>query len=99
MKYCKRCRKEKPVEMFGKNKTRIDGLSIHCKSCRNEMELAYRNKKKRGKGERVCETKVTKQEFCRMFEIAVDKKIIKSYEDISEMITHWHFLSRGELVG
>ena len=96
MKYCKRCRKEKPVEMFGKNKTRADGLSLYCKSCRNEM-YAQRSKK-RGKYERACETKVTKHEFCRLFEMAVDKKIIKGYEDISEMITHWHFLSRGELV-
>jgi hypothetical protein len=33
-KYCPRCDEVKPVEAFGKNSARPDGLQSMCKSCR-----------------------------------------------------------------
>lgn len=33
-KVCSRCKKELPIEMFGKNKHAIDGLCSDCKVCR-----------------------------------------------------------------
>ncbi len=35
MKYCTRCKKQKPVSCFYKNKARKDGFCGHCKSCEN----------------------------------------------------------------
>jgi hypothetical protein len=32
-KICSRCRKELPLDMFGKSKNRSDGLNIYCKEC------------------------------------------------------------------
>lgn len=34
-KICSRCRKELPLNMFGKSKSKSDGLNVYCKECSN----------------------------------------------------------------
>lgn len=42
-KICSRCRKELPLNMFGKNKSEDDELSTYCKECRNaKRRIQYR---------------------------------------------------------
>lgn len=36
-KACSKCKKELPIEMFGKNKHAIDGLYCYCKVCRKQL--------------------------------------------------------------
>ena len=40
-KVCSKCKFEKPVELFHKNKSRKDGLYPHCKICRAEKHKNY----------------------------------------------------------
>ena len=41
MKTCYKCKKEKFLIEFSKNKSRVDGLSSHCKSCHKEMRRKH----------------------------------------------------------
>ena len=40
-KICCRCKKELPLDMFYKDKSRNDGLCCCCKKCSNEYSKAY----------------------------------------------------------
>lgn len=43
-KFCHKCSSLLPIESFGKNRSRKDGLNCDCKSCRRAYENAYRAK-------------------------------------------------------
>lgn len=45
-KVCSKCKKELPIEMFYKDKYRVDGLSCICKNCSKIKGKQYRNKNK-----------------------------------------------------
>lgn len=47
-KRCPRCKKEKPIREFYKNKSKADGLTIQCKVCTKQLhhETYLRNKEK-----------------------------------------------------
>lgn len=47
-KICSRCKKELPIDMFGKDKTGSDNLNCYCKQCAKEYYKQYyeKNKKK-----------------------------------------------------
>lgn len=40
-KYCYKCKENKPVESFGKNKSKKDGLSTECRLCKRHGDKAY----------------------------------------------------------
>lgn len=40
-KHCRKCDTTKPVEAFGKNRTRADGLMPMCKACKRTYNAAY----------------------------------------------------------
>ena len=42
MKCCSKCNQNKPIIEFGKNKRNSDGLTVWCKTCRNEYQRQYR---------------------------------------------------------
>lgn len=42
MKFCTKCKKLLPIDNFGKNKYRKDGLSFCCKECRKSYDTNYR---------------------------------------------------------
>lgn len=44
MKICGRCKRELPLDMFHKNRSRKDGLSWHCKDCSKEITFARKDK-------------------------------------------------------
>ena len=41
MKTCPKCKEEKPSDLFGRNRSKNDGLSSWCKSCKYSSEKAY----------------------------------------------------------
>ena len=43
-KVCSRCKEEKPLEAFSKNRSRKDGLQRECKVCRKQYNKQYRQK-------------------------------------------------------
>lgn len=43
-KQCSKCKVEKPISEFSKNKRKVDGLEMYCKSCRNEYYKVHRDK-------------------------------------------------------
>lgn len=47
MKVCGRCKRELPLEMFHKNRSRKDGLSWHCKDCVREISVIRKDKVKK----------------------------------------------------
>lgn len=48
MKYCNKCKTEKEISGFSRNKTTQDGLHFHCKSCAKiHHQLWYQQNKKR----------------------------------------------------
>lgn len=40
-KFCKRCKKTKPVAAFAVNRRKSDGLQTYCKGCKKDMDAAY----------------------------------------------------------
>jgi len=44
-KCCGRCKEEKPLSEFNKNKSKPDGLQNYCRTCQREYEKAHYNKK------------------------------------------------------
>jgi hypothetical protein len=55
IKFCYKCQKNKSFSEFGKDKSRIDGLSNICKSCRNKiyqincLDLKFKSKERKMK--------------------------------------------------
>ena len=45
-KVCSKCKIEKPLEKFGKNKTKKDGYQYYCKKCMRDADLEYSHTKK-----------------------------------------------------
>lgn len=37
-KVCSKCKRELPIEMFGKRKSESDGLQYYCKECKKNMQ-------------------------------------------------------------
>jgi transcription elongation factor Elf1 len=46
VKTCTKCKTEKVVEMFYKDKSTKDGISYICKSCDNSYQKTWRDSKK-----------------------------------------------------
>ena len=46
MKKCNKCKEEKPLSEFNKNKSRKDGLSYKCKGCDREQSKTHRQNNK-----------------------------------------------------
>ena len=44
IKICSKCKIEKSVTLFSKDKSRKDGLKLHCKDCRKIESKIYREK-------------------------------------------------------
>lgn len=41
MKKCSKCKEEKSLSEFGKNKRKSDGLQTYCKTCKKEVDKKY----------------------------------------------------------
>ena len=41
MKFCYKCNQKKPLDAFGKNRSRKDGLSTECKPCKKQQDKQY----------------------------------------------------------
>ena len=52
MKTCSKCKEEKPFSEFHKNRTRKDGLCVHCKTCKIKQSKSYYEKNKEKERER-----------------------------------------------
>lgn len=48
VKLCGGCKREKPLEAFGKHPTRADGLQVQCRACSNERSREHHLKRKYG---------------------------------------------------
>lgn len=44
-KVCSKCKRELPIEMFGKDLSRIDRLNCNCKKCSIIRYKEYKNKR------------------------------------------------------
>src|SRR5215831_17956887 len=57
-KVCSRCRQEKPVEAFWKNRTKGDGFQARCIACQKaitkELALAFAEERRQRPGRKVC---------------------------------------------
>ena len=45
-KFCYKCNENKPLDAFGKNKSKKDGLSTECKPCKKLQDRRYYNENK-----------------------------------------------------
>jgi len=52
-KKCSKCKEEKSVEFFGKDKKRKDGLRLHCNDCRKIESKIYNKKNKEKRRETI----------------------------------------------
>ena len=41
MKQCSKCKEEKPLHLFNKDKSRYDGLDNKCRDCRKKVRKKY----------------------------------------------------------
>ena len=46
MKICTKCKEQKPLEAFRKQRSTKDGLKYHCKECDNKTAKSYYQKNK-----------------------------------------------------
>jgi hypothetical protein len=44
-KFCPTCRRWQPLDAFGRNRARFDGVKPHCKACSNASEIVRRRRK------------------------------------------------------
>lgn len=58
MKICSRCKKEKELKFFNKNKTKEDGYQTFCKSCQSEYQKVYYVLDRKGQLKRVRQRKI-----------------------------------------
>ena len=49
MKNCTKCKKQKPLEAFRKQRSTKDGLKYYCKECDNKTAKSYYQKNKEGR--------------------------------------------------
>ena len=47
MKICYKCKQLLPLENFGKNKSKKDGLQCECKTCKSLLRKEYYNNNKK----------------------------------------------------
>ena len=45
LKFCSKCKQEKPLSEFYKDSSRKDGFEYHCKECQNKIDKIYRERK------------------------------------------------------
>lgn len=63
MKHCNVCDKSLPLEAFGKNKARYDGLQSRCKSCRREYQNAWFQDNKELQSQRIKKNRDAKKKI------------------------------------
>lgn len=78
-KICSKCKKELPIDMFGKNKNAIDGLQWYCKKCAREYfnSKPYLLKNKTAKNPMFCDNRA-KINRCRNARIS-DSRLKDNY--------------------
>lgn len=69
MKYCAKCKIQKPYEQFRKHKRNKDGYQYYCKVCQDQMTKDSLNKA-RGK-------KVEPYEYCMQVHAFVGRRVIR----------------------
>lgn len=52
-KVCSKCKRELPIEMFGKDRSRADSLDSVCKCCRNRQECTFDGDRKAKRGQSI----------------------------------------------
>jgi hypothetical protein len=52
MKHCYKCKTCKDVSLFGKNKSKLDGLATECKDCKRKQDREYAAKNREAAKER-----------------------------------------------
>ncbi len=95
LKVCNKCGEEKPLEEFGKNRTRSDGYTRQCKKCRQE----YRRRYRKNNPDKV--RKQARDQYSRHSDVIL--KINKKYsdahkEEIREYKKQWYEDNRDHVV-
>jgi hypothetical protein len=92
LKLCLKCKTEKPIEAFGKNKNRKDGFYYYCKTCKSiDAALHYKNNreqitaanKKWGKAHKEQAAKISKRwyEDHKEQKVASHKKYYEAHKE------------------
>ena len=74
MKWCPKCKTEKTISEFGKNKSRSDGLQGYCKWCRNSQVRNWYSKNKEVQWHRVAKCRPKRKK-------AIHLKLIEYYQN------------------
>ena len=65
MKHCYKCQSFKSVDLFGKNKSRKDGLADECKDCKRQQDREYAAKNREVAKQRASEWYYSNYEYAR----------------------------------
>lgn len=73
MKKCTKCKEEKPLSDFNKNKSRKDGYQSSCKKCHSKMMLEYKENGFKKKSDRKVDLKrrygISEKEYNQMYKL------------------------------
>jgi len=75
-KLCRKCNQQKQLTEFHKCKIHKDGLYNHCKSCKKEYDLLYRQGEKVQKAQKSKEYRNRKREYVKYISTTDPRKIL-----------------------
>ena len=86
-KYCPDCKKTKSLEDdFTKDKSKIDGHSLICRTCKNEAQKRYRQEQRQGRSDTKAGKKAAKNgvfDMDKIKAIYIDPPLPPTLEDIA----------------
>lgn len=74
-KYCTRCKTSKPTTLFHTDKSRIDGITANCRSCRVEMSQRWSRRKVLARNPKFVPRKIKGVSLIDRFESHIYKSI------------------------
>lgn len=86
MKYCWACKNMKKLDLFGKNKSKPDGLSCECKDCKKIQDKNYYLKNSKKVKEKVSEYR---KNNCEKIKISKKNSYLKKPEKYKNLHNAW----------
>jgi len=81
VKHCYRCQSFKSLELFGKNKTRKDGLADECKKCKRKQDREYAAKNRETAKQRASVWYYSNYEYARQQQNIYGRKWLQNNLD------------------
>jgi len=87
-KICRKCKKEKKVDEFYKNKSKKDGLSYYCKKCEQAIQKEEHQRNKKRYSRRAKDKYKKKKEFIDAIKLGIGCQVCGYNKCIDALVFH-----------